>query len=103
MGKLNRFFKKNNLSKKLIIFCLLIVLAFANKNFTFDSDIGKDFAKNKQEDSFLKAKVTKVIDGDTIKVDIDGKVYKVRFIGINCPEIGQNEEFFGKEAYEFSK
>lgn len=103
MDNLNRFFKKNKLLKRIIIFCLLIVLAFANKNFTFDSDISKDFAKNKQEDSFLKAKVTKVIDGDTIKVDIDGKIYKVRFIGINCPEIGENEEFFGKEAYEFTK
>ncbi len=103
MDKFNRFFKKNKLSKKLIIFCLLIVLAFTNKNFTFDSDITKDSAKNKQEDSFLKAKVTKVIDGDTIKVDIDGKIYKVRFIGINCPEIGENEEFFGHEAKEFIK
>lgn len=103
MDNLKRFFKKNKLLKRLIIFCLLAVLAFTNKNFTFDSDIGKDFTKNEQEDSFLKAKVIKVIDGDTIKVDIDGKVYKVRFIGINCPEIGQNEEFLGKEAYEFSK
>lgn len=103
MDNLNRFFKKNKLLKRIIIFCLLIVLAFANKNFTFDSDISKDFAKNKQEDSFLKAKVTKVIDGDTIKVDIDGEIYKVRFIGINCPEIGENEEFFGKEAKEFTK
>lgn len=103
MDNLNRFFKKNKLLKRIIIFCLLIVLAFANKNFTFDSDISKDFAKNKQEDSFLKAKVTKVIDGDTIKVDIDGEIYKVRFIGINCPEIGENEEFLGKEAKEFTK
>lgn len=103
MDKLNRFFKKNKLLKRLIIFCLLAVLAFTNKNFTFDSDIGKDFTKNEQEDSFQKAKVTKVIDGDTIKVDIDGKIYKVRFIGINCPEIGENEEFFGKEAKEFTK
>lgn len=103
MDKFDRFFRKNKLLKRLIIFCLLIVLAFANKNFIFDSDIGKDFANNKQEDSFLKAKVTRVIDGDTIKVDIDGKVYKVRFIGINCPEIGENEEFFGEEAKEFTK
>lgn len=103
MDNLNRFFKKNKLLKRIIIFCLLIFWAFANKNFTFDSDISKDFAKNKQEDSFLKAKVTKVIDGDTIKVDIDGEIYKVRFIGINCPEIGENEEFFGKEDKEFTK
>ena len=103
MDKLNRILKRNKILAKFLIFCLLIVLAFANKNFTDDSDISKDFSTNKEEDSFLKAKVTKVIDGDTIKVDIDGKVYKVRFIGINCPEIGENEEFFGKEAYEFTK
>ncbi|WP_151409484.1 thermonuclease family protein [Anaerococcus sp. Marseille-P9784] len=103
MDKFNRFFKKNKLSKKLIIFCLLGVLAFFNKNFTDDSDISKDFSTNKEEDFYQKAKVTKVIDGDTIKVDIDGEIYKVRFIGINCPEIGENEEFFGKEAKEFTK
>lgn len=103
MDKLNRILKRNKILAKFLIFCLLGVLAFFNKNFTDDSDISKDFSTNKEEDSFQKAKVTKVIDGDTIKVDIDGKVYKVRFIGINCPEIGQNEEFFGKEAYEFSK
>lgn len=103
MDKLNRILKRNKILAKFLIFCLLGVLAFFNKNFIDDFDISKDFSTNKEEDSFQKAKVTKVIDGDTIKVDIDGKVYKVRFIGINCPEIGENEEFFGKEAYEFSK
>lgn len=103
MDKLNRILKRNKILAKFLIFCLLGVLAFFNKNFTDYSDISKDFSTNKEEDSFLKAKVTKVIDGDTIKVNIDGKIYKVRFIGINCPEIGENEEFFGKEAYEFSK
>lgn len=103
MDKFNRFFKRNKLLAKFLIFCLLAVLAFFNKNFTDDSDISKDFSTNKEEDSFQKAKVTKVIDGDTIKVDIDGEIYKVRFIGINCPEIGENEEFFGKEAKEFTK
>lgn len=103
MDKLNRILKRNKILAKFLIFCLLGVLAFFNKNFIDDFDISKDFSTNKEEDSFLKAKVTKVIDGDTIKVDIDGKIYKVRFIGINCPEIGENEEFFGKEAYEFSK
>ena len=103
MDKLNRILKRNKILAKFLIFCLLGVLAFFNKNFIDDFDISKDFSTNKEEDSFQKAKVIKVIDGDTIKVDIDGKVYKVRFIGINCPEIGQNEEFFGKEAYEFSK
>ncbi|WP_099321511.1 thermonuclease family protein [Anaerococcus sp. Marseille-P3625] len=103
MDKLNRILKRNKILAKFLIFCLLGVLAFFNKNFTDDSDISKDFSANNDDNFYQMAKVTKVIDGDTIKVDIDGKVYKVRFIGINCPEIGENEEFFGKEAYEFSK
>ncbi|GAG80741.1 unnamed protein product, partial [marine sediment metagenome] len=36
-----------------------------------------------------------VIDGDTIEVDLNGKVYKVRYIGINSPEYDQP---FGNEA-----
>ncbi|HSL77570.1 MAG TPA: thermonuclease family protein, partial [Candidatus Limnocylindrales bacterium] len=32
------------------------------------------------------ATVTKVVDGDTIKVDIDGTEYSVRYIGIDSPE-----------------
>lgn len=103
MDKLNRILKRNKILAKFLIFCLLGVLAFFNKNFTDDSDISKDFSANNDENFYQMAKVTKVIDGDTIKVDIDGEIYKVRFIGINCPEIGENEEFYGKEAYEFSK
>ncbi|MFC1931887.1 thermonuclease family protein [Chloroflexota bacterium] len=36
-----------------------------------------------------EAKVVRVIDGDTIEVDIGGKPYKVRYIGIDTPEVGQ--------------
>ena len=32
------------------------------------------------------ATVVSVIDGDTIDVDIDGDVYRVRYIGMNTPE-----------------
>ena len=42
-----------------------------------------------------KAYVTRVIDGDTIEVDLNGKAYKVRYIGINSPEYNQP---FGNEA-----
>jgi endonuclease YncB( thermonuclease family) len=35
------------------------------------------------------AVVTRVIDGDTIEVDIAGALYKVRYIGIDTPERGQ--------------
>ncbi|MDP7415629.1 MAG: thermonuclease family protein, partial [Dehalococcoidales bacterium] len=33
--------------------------------------------------------VVRVIDGDTIEVDIGGKLYKVRYIGVDTPEVGQ--------------
>ena len=33
--------------------------------------------------------VTAIVDGDTIKVDVGGRVETVRYIGINTPEKGQ--------------
>ncbi|PWH17546.1 MAG: hypothetical protein DDG59_07990 [Anaerolineae bacterium] len=42
--------------------------------------------------------VTKVIDGDTIRVLLDGKEEKVRYIGIDAPESTTTQEAFGKEA-----
>ncbi|WP_299030169.1 thermonuclease family protein [uncultured Thermanaerothrix sp.] len=45
-----------------------------------------------------QAKVIKVIDGDTIEVEINGTPYKVRYIGIDTPESTTRVEYFGKEA-----
>jgi endonuclease YncB( thermonuclease family) len=41
--------------------------------------------------------VTKVIDGDTFDVEIDGKREKVRMIGIDTPEL-KGSECYSKEA-----
>lgn len=30
--------------------------------------------------------MVEVVDGDTIKVDLNGQIYSVRYIGIDCPE-----------------
>lgn len=49
----------------------------------------------------LKARVTNVIDGNTIEVLAeDNEVYKVMFFGIDCPELGQE---FGEEAKVFTE
>jgi micrococcal nuclease len=51
-------------------------------------------------------KVTKVVDGDTIDVEIDGKVERVRLIGIDTPETVDPRkpvECFGKEASDRAK
>jgi len=45
--------------------------------------------------------VIRVIDGDTIHVDIERKIYKVRYIGIDTPETrhpSKPVEWMGKEA-----
>jgi endonuclease YncB( thermonuclease family) len=40
-------------------------------------------------DSLTAARVQDVIDGDTADVAIDGKLYRVRYYGIDTPERGQ--------------
>lgn len=49
---------------------------------------------------------TRIIDGDTIVVKIDGRQEKVRLIGVDTPEtVHPNKpvEYFGKEASQFTK
>ena len=49
----------------------------------------------------LEGIVTRIVDGDTIHVDVGGRVEKVRYIGVNTPEIHhphKGEEPGGREA-----
>jgi micrococcal nuclease len=39
--------------------------------------------------SKTEARVVAITDGDTIQVEIGGQVYRLRYIGIDCPEPGQ--------------
>lgn len=54
-----------------------------------------------------RTQVTRVIDGDTIEVrEPDGDTEKVRFVGINTPEVsgyGAKAECYGKEASLYVK
>ena len=47
--------------------------------------------------------VTRVIDGDTIEVDIDGTIYKVRYIGIDTPELDDKRPEFCTLAQEATR
>lgn len=52
------------------------------------------------------AKVTRIVDGDTIVVLLNGQKQKVRLIGIDTPETVHPKkpvEYFGKEASEYTK
>ncbi len=49
---------------------------------------------------------TRVVDGDTIVVDIGGKEEKIRLLGVDTPETvhpSKPVEYFGKEASAFTK
>lgn len=55
------------------------------------------------QDTFL---CTRVVDGDTIVVSIEGKQEKVRLIGVDTPETvhpSKPVEYFGREASDFTK
>ena len=52
------------------------------------------------------AKIVKVVDGDTVDVQLNGQVSRVRLIGINTPETVDPRrpvECFGKEASDRAK
>lgn len=46
------------------------------------------------------AEVTHVIDGDTVEVRLDGREYRLRYIGVDAPE---REEPFYNEAADFNR
>lgn len=52
-------------------------------------------------------RVVEVIDGDTIRVNLGGKIETVRLIGINTPEIASpynpKEDCFGQEAAQYTR
>ncbi len=73
----------------LCILCLICVQAFG--------EVKVDPPKSFDE----SGKVVKVIDGDTVDVEIDGKVVRLRLIGINTPETKDPRrpvQCFGREA-----
>jgi micrococcal nuclease len=52
-----------------------------------------------------EALVTRVVDGDTVEVDLDGQTEDVRYIGVDTPETvkpGEPVECFGPQASSFN-
>lgn len=47
--------------------------------------------------------VTEVVDGDTIKVNIEGKIYSVRYIGIDAPETAFTNDYFGSQSTNWNR
>jgi micrococcal nuclease len=47
--------------------------------------------------------VTRVIDGDTVEVDLSGQLVRIRYIGIDTPETQSGVEWMGPEATEVNR
>jgi len=103
----------NKIKKSLIILILIVFSIYftkyiitTNTNSTISeqiSNIPVDTSGNSPvSDEFTKAYVSRIVDGDTVEVTIDSKKYKVRFIGINCPEYTSKIEYYGKESTEYT-
>jgi micrococcal nuclease len=79
----------------LLLIAIAVLLADAG------SDEPAEVGGRESAPSRERAEVLRIVDGDTIEVDIDGTEEDVRYIGIDTPESvkpGEPVECFGKEA-----
>jgi micrococcal nuclease len=93
-----------------IIFFVIFVGIFLlfNNSGLKQNKIPQSFPTNNQDLSVRKnAVVSRVVDGDTIEVLVQGKEDTVRLIGINAPETvdpkKKSAQCFGKEASDKAK
>lgn len=121
---MNKFFQTNKIPLAIVITGLLIAgsIYFSNSSSNNFSSSNKTEFQNYQNQEIknptIKSaansapiqnglhKVVKVIDGDTIAVEIDGKTETIRLIGINTPETVDPRkpvECFGVEASDKAK
>ncbi len=56
--------------------------------------------KKKQQIQHLSGVVEKCHDGDTCRVKVGNKIAKIRFAGIDCPELSQK---YGKQARDYTE
>jgi len=77
---------------QLVSFFLVFIFAFYSP---------ASFAKKKKQQTYrLSGVVEKCHDGDTCRVQVNRKSLKIRFAGIDCPELSQK---YGKDARNFTE
>lgn len=73
---------------------------------TIESKIEEQPKEESLNNNWTVAEVIKVVDGDTIDVNIGGEKHRVRFVLADTPETKHPRkpvEYYGKEASEFTK
>jgi len=72
-----------------VVGCLVtLTLACSRESEVYSSPISSPFVFTESADSLIRGKVIAVVDGVTIDVNIDGQVFRVRYLGLEVPEHG---------------
>lgn len=82
---------------------LLLLAAAAIAAYFFG---GQEFFQEQDNSGFIVGTVTRVVDGDTAVINVDGQERRVRLLGVDTPEtVHPNKpvQFYGKEASNFTK
>ncbi|MBQ4431583.1 MAG: thermonuclease family protein, partial [Synergistaceae bacterium] len=92
-------------SKKaiLVIIAAIAVYFFGGQGIP---DLGQNTPVEQDDSGFVMGTVTRVVDGDTAEITVDGAKRRVRFLGVDTPEtVHPNKpvQFFGPEASAFTK
>ena len=67
---------------------------------------GQGVLEQQDDSGFIVGTVTRVVDGDTAVITVDGAERRVRFLGVDTPEtVHPNKpvQFYGPEASSFTK
>lgn len=90
-----------------IVLALIFALTLTScEEVTSDDKNQSEIKIEDREKNYEKAQFSYAHDGDTIWVSIDGVDEKIRFVGINTPELakdGKPAEFMAKEAKDFTE
>lgn len=84
-----------------LLVILVLILLFEERTAEPGSDGAPAVGSTSDPAGAVTAKVLRVVDGDTIEVDLDGTTEDVRYIGIDTPETVKPDtpvQCFGPEA-----
>jgi len=93
-----------HISKRTLFIFFGIIIVVLVTTVSFVSNIEKNTVATQAGDSYYP--VASVVDGDTIKINMDGKKETLRLIGIDTPETVDPRkpvQCFGKEASNIAK
>ena len=88
--------------KKIFVLIIIVICAYF-----FGDNLLTELPDDAQDNGeFIAGVVTRVVDGDTAVIRVNGEDRRVRFLGVDTPEtVHPNKpvQFYGKEASNFTK